>query len=519
MYPSPARNHRLVAHLASIGAIALVVTCVLLTPAAQAQGFRNGVQDALGPLYRDNPYAQRAARRPSSHDTTPRGMVRHWNEVAVDASGLDHTPVANGETRVFGEQLGPARASRAMAIVHVAIFDAVNAISGRYRSYTGLPAAARNTSMEAAIAQAAHDTLSALFPSQKAAFDEQLAQDLDAINGRRPRELGIDLGQRAAAAILSLRADDGSAHAEPRVGIEFVTSAEPGKWRQDPVSRIPLALGAYWDEVTPFVIASSAQFRAPPPPALDSAEYAQAFAEVKALGGDGVVTPTHRTAEQTATGIFWAYDGTPSLCAPPRLYNQIATQIADHMGSDVVELTRLLALVNTAMADAGVAVWESKYYYQLWRPVAGIRESDANQALSLPGDGNSATVADPTFTPLGAPASNLIGPNFTPPFPAYPSGHAGFGGALFQVLRRFYARDDIAFTFVSDEFNGVTLDREGNVRPLMPRRFRSLSEAEEENGQSRIYLGIHWAFDKREGIAQGRRVAEHVLDHAFLPVR
>ena len=515
MYPSHARN-RLFPRLASIGAIALV-TCGLLAPGAQAQGFRNGVEDALGPLYRDNPHAQRPDKRPSRHDTTPRGMVRHWNEVAIDASGLDHTPVANGETRVFGEQLGPARASRAMAIVHIAIFDAVNAISGRYRSYTGLPAASRDKSMEAAIAQAAHDTLSALFPSQKAAFDAQLAQELDAIHGRRPKELGIELGQRAAAAILNLRADDGSAHAEPRVGIEFLTSAEPGKWRQDPVSRIPLALGAYWNEVMPFVMANSAQFRAPRPPALDSAEYAHAFAEVKSLGGDGIATATSRTAEQTETGIFWAYDGTPSLCAPPRLYNQIAMQIADQMGSDVVELTRLLALINTAMADAGIAVWESKYYYELWRPVAGIREADADPTHSLPGDGNSATVADPTFTPLGAPASNLTGPNFTPPFPAYPSGHAGFGGALFQVLRRFYARDDIAFTLISDEFNGVTLDREGNVRPLMPRTFRSLSEAEEENGQSRIYLGIHWAFDKREGIAQGRRVADHVFDHAFQP--
>src|SRR4029077_748652 len=125
------------------------------------------------------------------------------------------------------------------------------------------------------------------------------------------------------------------------------------------------------------------------------------------------------------------------------------------------------ALVNTAMADAGIAVWESKYYYELWRPVTGIREADENQALSLPGDGNRATFAAPTFRPLGAPASNLTGPNFTPPFPAYPSGHAGFGGALFQVLRRFYERDNIAFTFVSDEFNGATLDREGNVRPLI----------------------------------------------------
>src|SRR6202163_3416185 len=252
--------------------------------APQAQGFHN-VQDALGPLYRENPYAERPRKRPSRHDKTPLGMTRHWNEVAIDASGLDHTPVANGEARVFGEQLGPARASRAMAIMHIAMFEAVNAISGRYRSYTGLPAAARNTSMEAAIAQASHDTLSALFPSQKAAFDEQLAQDLDAINGRRPKELGIELGQRAAAAILSLRTHDGSAHAEPRVGIEFITSSEPGKWRQDPVSRVPIALGAYWGEVTPFVMKSSKQFRAPPPPALASAENPKALPERKAPGG------------------------------------------------------------------------------------------------------------------------------------------------------------------------------------------------------------------------------------------
>ena len=150
-------------------------------------------------------------------------------------------------------------------------------------------------------------------------------------------------------------------------------------------------------------------------------------------------------------------------------------------------------------------------------PITGIRESDAND--SQPGDGNSATAGDPTFTPLGAPASNLTGPNFTPPFPSYPSGHAGFGGALFQALRNFYGRDRIGFTFTSEEFNGVTLDRQGNIRPLMPRHFHSLSEAEEENGQSRIYLGIHWSFDKREGITQGRRVADLVSNSAFQPVR
>jgi hypothetical protein len=443
--------------------------------------------------------------------------VRHWNEVALNTSGLDHTPVVPGENRVFGEQYGPTRASRAMAIVHIAIFEAINAIVGGYQSYTGLAPVSPNTSMDAAIAQAAHDTLVALFPSQTASCDAQLAADLSQIPHGRAKAKGIKLGQRAAAAILALRTNDGAQHAEPRVGVEFFTGEEPGEWRQDPISQLPLALGAYWGEVKPFVLKSADQFRVPPPPALRSPAYAAAFDEVKRLGGDGVVTPTERTPEQTEIGIYWAYDGTPSLCAPPRLYNQIAVQIADQMGSEVVELARLLALVNLALADAAIAVWESKYYYEFWRPVTGIREADAGTGPTGAGDGNPATVGDPTFTPLGAPASNFTGPNFTPPFPAYPSGHAGFGGALFQVLRRFYRTDTIAFTFVSDEFNGVTQDNNGNVRRLLPRSFSSLSEAEEENGQSRIYLGIHWAFDKTKGIAQGRRVANYVFKHAFVP--
>src|SRR5262249_48876855 len=153
----------------------------------------------------------------------------------------------------------------------------------------------------------------------------------------------------------------------------------------------------------------------------------------------------------------------------------------------------------------------SKYYYQYWRPVTGIREADVGTGPTGLGDGNRATVADPTFRPLGAPASNLTGKDFTPPFPSYPSGHAGFGGALFEVLREFYGRDDIAFTFISDELNGITVGSDGQTRPLQPRSFTSLSQAEDENGQSRIYLGIHWSFDKTEGIAQGRRVARYVL--------
>jgi hypothetical protein len=483
-----------------------------LSAIAWPQGFPGGHRDALGPHFEPAPGSRQTLGHPA-HTTLD--SVRYWNRVAIDASGLDHTPVAPGEARIFGEQFGPARASRAMAIIHIAIFEAVNAIAGGYRSYTGTLHAPKSSSMTAAIAQAAHDTLVALFPSQAVTFDTLLAEDLKSIPNGRGKKDGIDLGQRIARGILDLKNNDGSEHAEPRIDIDFFTDPEPGKWRQDPISQIPLALGARWAEVKPFVMKGASQFRVPRPPSLGSRAYAAAYDEVKNLGGDGVTTQTVRTREQTEIGTYWAYDGTPSLCAPPRLYNQIAVQIAEQMGADAVEAARLLALLNISLADAAIAIWESKYYYQFWRPVTGIREADAGTGPTGKGDGNRRTVGDPTFTPLGAPASNLNGPDFTPPFPAYPSGHAGFGGALFQTLRRFYGTDRIAFTFVSDEFNGSTLDNQGNVRPLLPRSFASLSEAEEENGQSRIYLGIHWAFDKTQGIAQGRRVADYVSDRVY----
>ena len=496
-------------------AIAALVAVFFFSSSASlwAQGFPRGHRDALGPRFGSG--GQQQSRR--AH----KGLdsVRRWNAIAIDASGLDHTPVMDGETRIFGEQFGPTRSSRAMAIVHIAIFDAMMAITGGYRSYTGIAPAGKDTSMNAAIAQAAHDTLTALFPSQALDFSAALEKDLNSIPDGSAKNNGIDLGRRAAAAILALRQNDGSEHAEPRVGVDYITGDEPGDWRQDPISLIPLALGARWAEVKPFVMKSARQFRVPQPPALNSRQYAAAFAEAKELGGDGIVTPTARTEEQTSIGIFWAYDGTPSLCAPPRLYNQLTTQVADQMALNAVELARVLALVNTAMADAAIAIWESKYHYDFWRPITGIRDADAGTGPTGSGDGNHLTVGDPTFTPLGAPASNLNGPNFTPPFPAYPSGHAGFGGALFQILRRFYGRDRIPFTFVSDEYNGITQGTNGTVRPLKPRSFNSLSEAEEENGQSRIYLGIHWSFDKSEGISQGRSVADYVFANVFTPLQ
>jgi hypothetical protein len=502
------------------GCAALATVVSLSAPAQQQPG---SSREYLGTSFKSiatTAGAPTLLDRPLRRLTIAADTLRYWNQVAIDASGIDHTPLQPGDARArFGEQLGPGRASRAMAIVHIAIFDAVNAIVGGYRSYTGLPRTFATTSIDAAIASAAHDTLVALFPAQKREFDELLVRDLRLI---RPRDLrvklrGIALGKAAAARILVRRANDGSLQDDPLMEGEYPGGEGPGEWRQDPISQSPIALGWKWGTVRPFVLRSPTQFRAPSPPAMDSVAYAQAYDEVKALGGDGDATDTIRTDEQTEIGIYWAYDGTPSLCAPPRLYNQITTEVSKRITS-VIRLARLYALVNTAMADAGIAIWESKFHYKVWRPITGIRESDPDTGPTGEGDGNPLTAGDPTFTPLGAPASNLTGPNFTPPFPAYPSGHAGFGGALFQVLRNFFGTDRVAFTFVSDELNGETLGNDGQVRPLVPRSFESFSQAEEENGQSRIYLGIHWAYDKTEGIAQGRRVANYVYRNAFQPV-
>jgi hypothetical protein len=485
---------------------------------ARAQDKPQDVDQYLGPNHKLAPELENQTQHhPTPSGTSAADRLRHWNQIAVDASGRDHTPVSPGEDRVFGEQLGPGRSARAMAIVHIAIFDAVNSVKGGYVSYTGIPPARSGASVDAAIAQAAHDTLIGVFPSQTPLFDDLLAEDLDRIHvTSRSKERGIDTGRRAAAEILAMRDGDGSDHPEPRMGIDYIPGLDAGIWRQDPISQSPVALGAHWGEVESFVMLAPSQFRVPPPPAMTSAAYAAAYNEVKRLGGDDITTPTERTPDQTAAGIYWAYDGTPSLCAPPRLYNQIATTVSRRI-TNVSQLARLYALVNVSMADAGTAIWESKFFYKVWRPVTGIRESDAGTGPNGLGDGNAATVGDPTFSPLGAPASNLQGPNFTPPFPAYPSGHAGFGGALFQTLRNFFGTDRVKFTFTSDEFNGTTIGNDGEVRPLLPRTFRSFSQAEEENGQSRIYLGIHWAFDKTEGITQGRRVANYVYLHAFRP--
>ena len=329
----------------------------------------NRFNELFGPLFHPAPNVPPLVGPRQGLDS-----LHRWNVIAINASGLDHTPVAPGENRVFGEQLGPGRSSRAMAIVHIAMFDALDAVVGGFTSYTGTHAGPGSTSVDAAISQAARDTLAAMFPSQTPTFNAYLAQDLAAVRNAQQRANGIDLGQRTAAAILAMRLNDGSQIPEPRVGVDYFPSDQPGHWRQDPISLIPLALGAHWGQCIPFVVTSTSQFRAPPPPAMTSSAYTAAYNEVKNVGGAEITT--QRTEEQTFIGIFWAYDGTPSLCAPPRLYNQITVQIADQRRLSAIQFARLLALVNIAMADAGMTIWESKYYYDFWRPVLGIRESD-----------------------------------------------------------------------------------------------------------------------------------------------
>jgi membrane-associated phospholipid phosphatase len=422
--------------------------------------------------------------------------VLMWNEIALDANALDYVPppAAGG---LFHQQFGPHRSSRALAVGQLAVFEAVNAKAGGFGSWAGLAAIAGDWSLDAAIAQSAHDALVHLYPPQTDRLNAILADDLSAIRGTA---LGVAagraVGSAAFAVVLARLGNDNTNLPEPSIPADYRPSGAVGEWDVDPVSKLMVALGANWPKVTPFTFANAAAFRVPPPPPVGSAAYWTAFAETRTLGGDpSMGTATTRDADQTFLGKFWSYDGTPGLCAPPRLYNQIARQLV--LGAGLVgaaDLARFLAIINVAMADAAIAAWESKYHYKFWRPVTAIRETAPPRG-------------DPAFYPLGAQATNTRGPNPTPPFPA---GHATFGGALFGILRS-YVPDETAFTFVSDEFNGHNRDVSGQIRPRRPVRFTSLTDAETSNGASRVWLGVHWKFDCDEGIIQGRAVARHVL--------
>jgi hypothetical protein len=429
--------------------------------------------------------------------------ILHWNNVALDVVKDDHTFAD------LKEQTGPTKASRALAMVSVAMFDAINSIKGKYEPYLIMVSGAKNANIDAAVGQAAHDTLVSLYHDQKATIDAALNNWLGTIPNGKAEQAGIALGKTVAKAIIKARTNDGATDTSDYVYTDHV----PGHHQSDPVqSAIQVPLTPQWGGVTPFGITSADAFLPPPPPAMDSPEYTAAFDELLRLGGDGTTTPTERTADQTEIGIFWAYDGTQGLCAPPRLYNQIAEVIGHEMGNSEYQNARYFALINVAMADAGIVGWDSKYTYDLWRPVMGIRNADV--------DGNPDTTAIPNWSPLGAPASNETFPvDFTPNFPSYVSGHAIFGAALFQTIRQFYGTNKIAFDFTSDEFNGTTTNSNGVVRPEVTRHYDTLSQASLENALSRIYLGIHWHFDATNGINAGNKIAQANFHRILQPLK
>ena len=495
------------ANLPALATRAAAETPPALSPASSAQiQALLAVPDTKTPSHYDDALPRTAS------NTFDRLFL--WNEVALDTTAIDHTPPLPTRRRpyTFGQQFGPHRTSRAMAIVHIAMFEAVNAVTNQYESYVGLAPVSGDVSIDCAIAQAAHDTLVWLYSSQEDRLDALFRQDLQRIQGT-PASLaaGRALGKQAAAAIIALRTNDGSQLSEPvKGGTTFTPIGGVGHWAIDPVAPNNIYLGALWNQVKPFVLTSASQFRAPPPPTLTSHEWTEAFNKTKNIGGDPTRgTPTIRTKDQTIKGIFWTYDGVPELCAPPRLYNEVIRAVAFQHGlTTLAQAAQYLAVLNTAMADAAISAWDTKWHYQFWRPVTAIRSKDQG--------GNTEVLPDPEWYPLGGQATNTKGPNFSPPFPAYVSGHATFGGAIFQIMRHYFG-ENAAFTFVSDEYNGKNRNDLGQLQPFLPLYYPNLTAAEKQNGESRIWIGVHWQFDDDMGVAEGHKVGDWVYGHAFLP--
>jgi membrane-associated phospholipid phosphatase len=388
-------------------------------------------------------------------------VVLEWNQLALSAIRQTN---ANSNL-----------ASRALAITQAAVYDAVNAIDRSYAPYFAHVHAARGASLEAAAAEAAHDTLAALFPSQASTFDAALTADLAGIPPGRARQ-GTEVGHEVAQQILTWRSTDGSDATVP-----YTPGSNPGDWQPTPPAFLP-AQGPQWPRVTPFAMTEGDQFRPPAPPALGSAQYATAFNEVKSLGR---VDSTTRTADQTQIALFWR-DPTASAYAFGH-WNEIAQQVSEERGLDLVSDARLFALLNLAEADAIISCWDAKYTYSFWRPVT---------AIQFPGDSalNPATASDPSWTPL------IVTPNF----PSYTSAHSTVSGAAAAVLTALFG-PDYHFTTGSRGLPGVT------------RLFGSFEAAAEEAGQSRIYGGIHYQFDNQGGLASGGALGQFVVGNFLLP--
>jgi hypothetical protein len=394
----------------------------------------------------------------------------------------------------------PLHESRLYAAMHLAIHDALNAIDRRSRPYVFKTGAKPGASPDAAVAAAARDVLVPLLQQLPAPFsdcvgrndavekvDRAYAAALGAIPDGRAKRQGVALGQAAAAAILALRAGDGSD--TPLFDTAYPQGTQPGEYRFTPGFDFAFAPG--WADVTPFVLRDSSQFRPGPPYAVTARRYTADFNEVKRLGGDGITTPSARTAEQTEIALFWVESS-------PLQWNRIARTVSAARGLDLWENARLFGLLNMALADGYIGSFDTKYHqYNYWRPVTAIQTADT--------DGNPNTSADPTWTPLVP----------TPPIPDYDSAHSVEGGAAAQVLKRFFGTDHIGFTTCSLTLPaGSTCD---DASPIV-RSYTNFSQAREENGVSRILVGFHFRKAVDEGIDHGRQIGNRAVDYFLLPV-
>jgi hypothetical protein len=356
---------------------------------------------------------------------------------------------------------------RVMTIVHVAVHDAVNGITGKYDTYLSPGDAPSNASPEAAAIAAAHQTLRTLFQSQTASLDALFTQSL-AAHGLSENDPGIAYGRSAATAILTLRANDHSAEAQ--FDYDAPGAGTPGVWVR--LNNAPAQLPG-WGRVTPFVLRSGSQFRPDPPPALGSKQYAKDYNEIKAIGEQNSST---RTNEQTQIALFWR-------ASPAAIWNPVLTQVIATRSLSLSQTARIFALFYLASADASIACWDAKYTYNNWRPILAIRGGDS--------DGNESTPGDAAWSPFIA----------TPPHPEYPSGHATNSAAMAMILESMF-EDNPGVPLVVTQ-TGIT------------RQWHTFSEGVDEVIGARVYSGIHFRTADEVGARLGRKVAKFVLNHAL----
>jgi hypothetical protein len=378
--------------------------------------------------------------------------------------------------RTPGAQSPAVHPTRSFAIMHLAIYDAVNSIVRTHRPYVALVLpASRGASPHNAAAAAAHKVLVVLYPTFKPALDAELERSLAHASNRREAE-GLRIGEAAADHILARRTADGS-DAQP---FPYTFGIAPGDYQSTPPNFLKQPVFTHWSSVKPFALVRANQFRPGPPPALGSETYRAAFDEVRSLGIAGGTTAT---PEEVVIGRFWN-------AAIQNYWNEIAQTASISRHLTTLQNARLFALLNLSFADGVIAFYDAKYAYNFWRPVTAIRAADA--------DGNPDTEPDPNWLPE-------VGN--TPPDPSYPGAHAVISAAGATVLDAFFERDHFEFTVTSELLPGVE------------RSFSSFSAAAEEAAFSRVFAGVHFRTDLTSGERLGRDVAEFVLDHFLTPRR